>query len=67
MDLKDKTIFVGRVEENQSGSVKENVTYIGSVKDNEHFEEEPKVPDGGLKNLIDGYSKKKANIYEVRA
>jgi hypothetical protein len=66
MDMKDKILLVGRVEENQSSSVKENVTYIGSVKDNEHFEEDPKVPDGGLKNLINGYSKKKTNIYEVK-
>ena len=64
--MKDKILLVGRVEENQSSSVKENVTYIGSVKDNEHFEEDPKVPDGGLKNLINGYSKKKTNIYEVK-
>ena len=65
MDLKDKTLFVGRVEENDLNGDKENVTYIGSVKDNEHFEEEPKVLDGALKNLINIYSKKKTNIYEV--
>ena len=67
MELKDKITFVGRVEESNSNLEKENVTYIGSAKENEHFEEEPKVPSQGLKRLIDAYSKKKTNIYEVKA
>jgi hypothetical protein len=65
MELKDKVTLIGRVEESDSNL--EKVTYIGSAKENDHFEEEPKVPDEGLKKLIDAYSKKKTNIYEVRA
>ena len=44
----------------------EKVTYIGHVEDNKHFEEEPSVPDGALKLILNGYSKKKTNIYEVK-
>jgi hypothetical protein len=39
--------------------------YLGVVETTENYEENPQVPDGGLKILIDAYSKKKANIYEV--
>ena len=43
----------------------EKVTYIGHVEDNKNFEEEPSVPDGALKIILNGYAKKKTNIYEV--
>ena len=38
---------------------------IHCVETNEHFEDEPTVPEWGLKSLIDGFSRRKANIYEV--
>ena len=81
MDLKKNTILVSRIEEsidddsknsnekNESTSeteiTKEKEIYLGQVETTEHFEEEPQVLDGGLKSLIDAYSKKKANIYEA--
>ena len=83
MDLKSKTIYVGRVEDAEfdqetekedltsddkqilSPDAKEHVTLIGTVEDTEHFEEEPKLPSGSLHFLLDAYSKKKTNIFEV--
>jgi len=43
----------------------EKLTYIGLLEDNKHFEEEPSVPSPVLQTLLNGYSKKKTNIYEV--
>ena len=49
---------------NETKSV-EKLTYIGHVEDNKHFEEEPSVPSPVLQTILNGYSKKKTNIYEV--
>jgi hypothetical protein len=80
MEVKKNTILVSRIEESDDirelseeksetkiakENTKEKETYLGQVEINEHFEDEPSVPEGGLKSLIDGFSKRKANIYEV--
>ena len=52
-------------EETEPGEKKEKIVFIGSVEDNENFEEEPRVERGALHTIIEASSKRKTDIYEV--
>jgi len=43
----------------------ERVTIIGTMKNNEHFDDEPQSPNGVLNTIIDATRNQKTNIFEV--
>ena len=43
----------------------EKIVFIGSMEDNENYEENPKVESGALHTIIEAAGKNKTNIYEV--
>ena len=43
----------------------EKVVFLGSMEDNENFEEDPKIENGALYTLVEATEKHKTNIYEV--
>ena len=43
----------------------ERITIIGSMKSNEHFDDEPQSTNGVINTIIDATKNQKTNIYEV--
>ncbi len=43
----------------------EKIVFIGSMEDNENYEENLKVESGALHTIIEAAGKNKTNIYEV--
>ena len=58
IDLKYSKDDENESDKNAEISIEKEI-YLGQVETTEYYEENPQVPDGGLKSLIDAYSKKK--------
>ncbi len=52
--------------DNAVDAKKERVTIIGTMKSNEHFDDEPQSTNGVINTIIDATKNQKTNIYEVK-